>query len=246
MDDGVDFAVAAFRADGEWQVEDLTHDHLGDIATLASALRRFPGDAGALAMVADRRGLLRPGPGRRRRHPGPALGHHGRGRVGAGQLRARAPRPAAPDGLDDDEDDDPVPAGHLDLLSDLGMPAMDLGVAAGRPGPLPRRDPLRRREPARLRRALRRHRRLRLGLCRTVDPWLAPMRAALDEARAALATGDVPIGAVVADAGRAGDRPGPQRAGGPGRPDRPRRGGGPPRGRRASAGRGGSTAAPWS
>jgi tRNA(adenine34) deaminase len=33
-----------------------------------------------------------------------------------------------------------------------------------------------------------------------VDPWLAPMRAALDEARAALVTGDVPIGAVVADA----------------------------------------------
>jgi tRNA(adenine34) deaminase len=33
-----------------------------------------------------------------------------------------------------------------------------------------------------------------------VDPWLAPMRAALDEARAALATGDVPIGAVVTDA----------------------------------------------
>jgi tRNA(adenine34) deaminase len=34
----------------------------------------------------------------------------------------------------------------------------------------------------------------------TVDPWLAPMRAALDEARAALTTGDVPVGAVVADA----------------------------------------------
>jgi tRNA(adenine34) deaminase len=33
----------------------------------------------------------------------------------------------------------------------------------------------------------------------TVDPWLVPMRAALEEARAALATGDVPIGAVVAD-----------------------------------------------
>lgn len=32
------------------------------------------------------------------------------------------------------------------------------------------------------------------------DPWLAPMRAALDEARAARAAGDVPIGAVVADA----------------------------------------------
>ena len=34
----------------------------------------------------------------------------------------------------------------------------------------------------------------------TADRWLAPMRAALDEARAALETGDVPIGAVVADA----------------------------------------------
>lgn len=34
----------------------------------------------------------------------------------------------------------------------------------------------------------------------TVDPWLAPMRAALEEARAALDTGDVPIGAVVTDA----------------------------------------------
>lgn len=32
------------------------------------------------------------------------------------------------------------------------------------------------------------------------DPWLVPMRAALDEARAALDTGDVPIGAVVVDA----------------------------------------------
>ncbi|MCW2764361.1 MAG: tadA 2 [Nocardioides sp.] len=31
------------------------------------------------------------------------------------------------------------------------------------------------------------------------DPWREPMLAALDEARAALATGDVPIGAVVLD-----------------------------------------------
>jgi tRNA(adenine34) deaminase len=31
------------------------------------------------------------------------------------------------------------------------------------------------------------------------DDWAAPMRLALDEARAALATSDVPIGAVVVD-----------------------------------------------
>ena len=32
------------------------------------------------------------------------------------------------------------------------------------------------------------------------DAWVTPMRAALDEARAAIGTGDVPIGAVVLDA----------------------------------------------
>jgi putative tRNA adenosine deaminase-associated protein len=129
MDDGVDFAVAAFRADGEWRVEDLTHDHLGDIATLASALRRFPGDAGALAMVAidedffvlvrvegaDTRVLLSDITAADEWElAGSAVEHLGL---------------PPPDGLtDDDDDDEPVPAGRLDLLSDLGMPAMDLGV----------------------------------------------------------------------------------------------------------------------
>jgi putative tRNA adenosine deaminase-associated protein len=128
MDDGVDFAVAAFRADGEWQVEDLTHDHLGDIATLAAALRRFPGDAGALAMVAvdeDFFVLVR------------VLGSETR--VLLSDITAADEWDLAtsalehlglplPDGLGDDDDDEPVPAGHLDLLSDIGMPAMDLGL----------------------------------------------------------------------------------------------------------------------
>jgi len=127
MDDGVDFAVAAFRADDEWQVEDLTHDHLGDIATLAAALRRFPGDAGALAMVAvdedffvlvrvegaDTRVLLSD------------ITAADEWELASSAVEHLGLPP--PDGLADD-DDDPVPAGHLDLLSDLGMPAMDLGV----------------------------------------------------------------------------------------------------------------------
>ena len=46
------------------------------------------------------------------------------------------------------------------------------------------------------------------------------MRAALDEARAALATDDVPIGAVVARRRRRGHRPRPQRPRGRRRPDR--------------------------
>ena len=128
MDDGVDFAVAAFRADGEWQVEDLTHDHLGDIATLAAALRRFPGEAGALAMVAvdedffvlvrvegaDTRVLLSD------------ITAADEWELASSAVEHLGLPP--PDGLADDDDDDPAPAGHLDLLSDLGMPAMDLGV----------------------------------------------------------------------------------------------------------------------
>ncbi len=125
-DDGVDFAVAAFRSDGDWRVEDLTHDHLGDIATLAAALRRFSGDAGALAMVvvdeeyfvlvrvtgAETRVLLSDITAADEWElASSALEHLGL---------------PLPDGLGD-EDDEPVPAGHLDLLTDLGMPAMDLG-----------------------------------------------------------------------------------------------------------------------
>jgi putative tRNA adenosine deaminase-associated protein len=132
-DDGVDFAVAAFRADGEWQVEDLTHDHLGDIATLASALRRIPGDAGVLAMVAvdeDFFVLVR------------VAGADTR--VLLSDITAADEWEIARSAVDylglpqpDDEDDEPVPAGHLDLLSDLGMPAMDLGVLLDDPDAYP-------------------------------------------------------------------------------------------------------------
>ena len=51
-DDRIDFALAAYREDGQWTVHDLAHDHLGDIETIAHALRRVPGDGGAVAMVA--------------------------------------------------------------------------------------------------------------------------------------------------------------------------------------------------
>lgn len=127
-DDGVDFAVAAFRADGEWRVADLTHDHLGDIATLASALRRFPGEAGALAMVAideDFFVLVRVEGAETRVLLSDITAADEWELAGSAVEHLGLP---APDGLDDEDDPDPVPAGHLDLLSDLGVPAMDLGV----------------------------------------------------------------------------------------------------------------------
>ena len=49
--DDVDLAVAAYRRDGRWLVEELTVEHCEDVETLADALRHLDGEAGALALV---------------------------------------------------------------------------------------------------------------------------------------------------------------------------------------------------
>ncbi|WP_432476204.1 tRNA adenosine deaminase-associated protein [Nocardioides sp. GXQ0305] len=121
--DGVDFALAAFREEGVWQLQELAHDVLADVDTLSHALRRFPGDGGALGMVAiDEDFFLVV-------------------RVAGASTRVLLSDITAADewelaasavdhlGLPPPEDDDAqVPAGDLDLLGDLGMPAMDMGV----------------------------------------------------------------------------------------------------------------------
>ena len=120
--DGVDFALAAYREEGVWQVAELAHDVLSDVPSLCGALRRFPGDGGALGMVAideDFFVIVRVA--------GPSV------RILLSDITAAEEWELASSavehlGLLPDDDDDPVPAGHLDLLSDLGMPAMDLGV----------------------------------------------------------------------------------------------------------------------
>ncbi len=43
--EGVDFALAAYREEGVWQVMEIAHSLLGNVETLASALRRFPATA---------------------------------------------------------------------------------------------------------------------------------------------------------------------------------------------------------
>ena len=121
--DGVDFALAAYREEGVWQVQELAHDILGDIDTLSHALRRFPGDGGAVGMVAiDEDFFLIV-------------------RVAGSSTRVLLSDITAADewelarsalaflGLPEPEDEDAqLPAGDLDLLGDLGMHAMDLGV----------------------------------------------------------------------------------------------------------------------
>lgn len=121
--DGIDFALAAYREEGLWQVQELTHDHLVDIETLAHALRRFPGDGGAVGLVAvdeDFFVIVR------------VAGSHTR--VLLSDVTAAGEWELAGSAVDfmhlplPDDEDDPAPAGDLDLLHDLGIPAMDLGM----------------------------------------------------------------------------------------------------------------------
>jgi putative tRNA adenosine deaminase-associated protein len=121
--DGVDFALAAYREEGVWQVQELAHDVLTDVDHLSHALRRFPGDGGAVGMIAvdedffvivrvagsDSRVLLSD--------------------ITAAEQWEIAASAVGFLGLPPpEEDDDQVPAGDLDLLGDLGMQAMDMGV----------------------------------------------------------------------------------------------------------------------
>lgn len=122
-DDAVDFAVAAYREDGEWQVAELTHDHVVDVETLAAALRRFPGDHGAVGMVAveeDFFVVVR------------VAGQQTR--VLLSDITAATEWELAASAVEflnlplPDDEDEPEAAGDLGLLGDLGVHALDLAV----------------------------------------------------------------------------------------------------------------------
>jgi putative tRNA adenosine deaminase-associated protein len=121
--EGVDFAVAAYREEGVWQVVELVHDVLTDMSHLAAALRRFPGDGGAVGMIAiDEDFFLIV------RVAGPVV------RILLSDVTAADEWELARSAVEElglpqpEDDDDQVPAGDLDLLGDLGMVAMDMGV----------------------------------------------------------------------------------------------------------------------
>ena len=121
--DGVDFALAAYREEGVWQVQELAHDTLGDIETLSHALRRFPGDGGAMGLVAIDEDffLIVRVAGATTRVLLSDVTAADEWEIAASAVESLGlPSP--------EEDDEPLPAGDLDLLGDLGMPAMDMGV----------------------------------------------------------------------------------------------------------------------
>ena len=121
--DGIDFALAAYREEGQWQVQELVHEVLGDVPALAGALRRFPGDGGAIGLVAideDFFVIVRVA--------GPSV------RILLSDITAAEEWELASSAVDElglpepEDEDEQAPAGDLDLLGDLGMAAMDMGV----------------------------------------------------------------------------------------------------------------------
>jgi putative tRNA adenosine deaminase-associated protein len=126
-DDGIDFALAAYREEGAWQLEEMVHEVLVDVDALAHALRRFPGDGGAVGLVAvDEDFFIIV------RVAGATT------RVLLSDITAADEWELAASAVDSlglpvpEDDDEQVPAGDLDLLADLGMGAMDMGVLLDR------------------------------------------------------------------------------------------------------------------
>lgn len=120
--DAIDFALAAFREEGVWQVQEVTPQSLESAHTLADALRRLPGDGGALGLLAmDEDFFIIV-------------------RVAGPQTRMLLSDITAADefefarsvleflGVPQVEDDEQVPAGDLNIVGDLGLPAMDMAL----------------------------------------------------------------------------------------------------------------------
>ena len=121
-EDDVDFAVAAYRDEGTWRVVELNPQLGEDVDDLSDALGRFPSDVGVLGLVSmndDFFVILR--------------------RSGT-QVRAMLSDVTAVDewrlaggvaemiDMLDAEDDEVQAVGDLEILSDLGVTAFDLGM----------------------------------------------------------------------------------------------------------------------
>ena len=119
--DGIDFAVAAYQTDDGWHVEEISDVFLTDLDQVAAGLRRFPGDQGALGLIAVDEDFFIVV-----RVHGPSL------RVLLSDITAADEWALARDAVEHlalpmpEDEDDQVPAGDLGIVGDLGMPADEL------------------------------------------------------------------------------------------------------------------------
>jgi len=121
--DAIDFALAAYREDGEWQVAEITDPFLEDVDALAGGLRRFPADGGAVGMVAvdeDFFIVVRVTGARTRLLLSDITAADEWELAASAVEHLVLPMP--------EEDDDPVPAGDLEIVADLGMAPADLAA----------------------------------------------------------------------------------------------------------------------
>ena len=123
-EDGIDFALAAYREEGVWTVQELAHDVLSDIETLSHALRRFPGDGGAVGLIAiDEDFFIIV------RVAGASV------RVLLSDVTAAEEWELAESAadflgvaLEEIDEDEVEPAGDLGILADAGVSAIDMGI----------------------------------------------------------------------------------------------------------------------
>jgi putative tRNA adenosine deaminase-associated protein len=122
-DEEIDFVLAAYREDGQPQVQALSKELANDLEELILQLRRLPGDAGALgfvSLVEEVFVLVR------------VRGQHVQ--VLLNDAASAADWPIAHDVadlLDEDipePDDESEPMGDLNIVADLGMSDFDMGA----------------------------------------------------------------------------------------------------------------------
>lgn len=117
----IDLAVVAYRDEGEWTLAELPGRALDSVETIVAELRRYPGENGTFALLAvdeDFALVIR------------ALG--ATTKVLLSDVTAATDWELARDAVDligthvNLDDDDPVPAGELGIVADLGMSADDM------------------------------------------------------------------------------------------------------------------------
>jgi putative tRNA adenosine deaminase-associated protein len=125
----IDFAIAAYRDDGEWTVATLPPRAATELSVLIHALAQMPSEVGTIGMVSveeDFFVLAR------------VSGSHAR--LLLSDVGAATESPLAMSVIEhlelpppDDDDDQIQPAGDLGILADLGISAMELGILCDDP-----------------------------------------------------------------------------------------------------------------
>jgi len=120
--DAVDVAVVAYRDDGSWYLQELRESALDSFDSISKELRRYPGETGALALIAvDEDWMLLV------RVQGSLV------RVLLSDATAATDSDLAHSVLDHlglvvDDEDDQAPAGDLGIVADMGYPAHEMGA----------------------------------------------------------------------------------------------------------------------